>query len=138
MKNIIIISIVLLIVTGSKCKKTVEYVYTSEFEIQNQSDTGLTIKTWSHNIPVKNIYINKSASFSDKEVGESPMTPSQFLGGDSLEIIFDDAKKLTYTWFRISATSKNILQNEWDIIKIEERHTKNLYKITKEHRDSAG
>jgi hypothetical protein len=137
MKNVLSALVILIILSSSNCKKTESLVYISEFEIINATDTGLTIRSWLDYRKQKDIYIEKGKSYYTKEVGESPIIPSQFWGSDSLEIKFDDDKVLLYTWNKKSPTEQNILQNDWENIKIATRHNKDIYKIGKEHRDSA-
>jgi len=137
MKNIGKILILLMTLNSSNCKKTESSVYTSEFEIINSTDTGLTITSWLDYRQKKSIYIEKGNSFYSKEVGESPITAAEFWDSDSLEIKFADNKILIYSWNRVSPTSKNILIDGWSVNKIADRQTKRIYKIEQEHRDSA-
>lgn len=137
MKKLISALVILIILSSSNCKKTESLVYISEFEIINETDTGLIIRSWLDNRKQKEIYIAKGKSYYIKEVGESPIIPSQFWASDSLEIMFDDDKVLLYTWYKKSPTAQNILQNDWDNIKVSTRQSKDIYKIGNEHRDSA-
>lgn len=136
--NIIVCSSLIFLLTSSSCnKKSVSWVYTTEFEIINSSDTGLTIKSWLNNRQIRYLYIAKNSSFKTTEKLEQPLTPEQFWDSDSLEIIFDDSKSLIYSWYRPSPKKNNILSNDWNIQNIGDKKNYLNYTITQEHRDSA-
>jgi hypothetical protein len=136
MKHVVFV-LIAIIALSSECRTTKSDVYTSEFIISNQTDTGVLLRSWQNKGSRKNIFIPKKQDYGHTEKGESPISPAQFWDSDSLELLFDDGKKLTYTWFRLSPTTNNILINDWEFSKTAERHTKATYIIAKEHRDSA-
>ncbi len=135
--NILIFTGLILLLNSSSCKKTESLIYKSEFEIINSTDTGVTIKSWLNNRQVKSINISKHSSYQTIESLEQPLTAAQFFNSDSLEINFNDNKKLIYSWYRPSPTTNNILTTGWLVEKKGERYTKRTYEITQEHRDSA-
>lgn len=122
----------------TQCRTIVEYVYTTDFVLQNNSDTGLSIQSWNNGQPVRQILIPEGQSFSSTFKEEIPLNAAQFWSSDSIEIRFDDGRKLTYFKDSVSPTLKNLLTtDDWSNQNISERHTKESYDITSEHYNKA-
>lgn len=137
LKNALIGSLLILLLNSSSCKKTESLVYKSEFNIVNETDKSLSIKSWLNNKLVKTVSISENSTFQSTESAEQPLTAAQFWDSDSLELIFEDKRHITYTWYRPSPTLNNILTTGWTAEKVDERYTKRIYTITQEHSDSA-
>jgi len=121
------------------CKITRSTLQYSTFHFVNETNSDIHIQGWYLRQSQQDFRISKNSSIDiEKEQANASMNPDEFFHSDSLEITFENNKKLIYSWYRKSPT-KNYLGNGlgYKEERTSENHIKFTYFITQEHIDSA-
>lgn len=122
----------------TNCKRT-EYIWTSTFRFVNSTSSNIHIQGWNNKRLSRDLIVPKNSQVELKETNEgTPMNPGHFFSSDSIELTFDNNKKLIYSWYRKSPTSKYIGNGiGYEQKEISERHLLFTYLLNQEHIDSA-
>ncbi len=121
------------------CRTTESLIYYSEFQFLNETDSLFYIAAYNKKrLVVEANVIASTITTIKREYEHVALNPGQFFDSDSIEVVLTTGKKLIYSWYRDSPTSKYLGNGlGWTESKLDDNHFIYTYHFTQEHIDSA-
>lgn len=96
------------------------------------------VQSWFHNTLARDFQISKNNQTEMEEISDgTPINPGLFFSSDSIEMRFENNKKLIYSWYRKTPTTKYIGNDlGYASEELPEHQMLFTYLITQEHADS--